>query len=577
MPHNHHICGPGCGSGCKHGLLDQDLVSSVLENSEAKILPATNAPITGNTYVDSILWGGNKWDVGADGVIEYSFWGNGSESFDDFYGNYATTAYDWFDYEKAAMEAALETWSNVANITFVESTDNDAEATLGLYLTDNQLGALGMMKPPGTLGMGIGYFNWQGLGWNFAGLQQGGFGFITMIHEIGHGLGLAHPHDAGGGSSVFPGVSSPWDTGDFGLNQGLWTTMTYNDGNVADGLPVGSSYGYQGTPMALDIAAIQALYGANMSYNTGNDTYELPTVNASGTFYSSIWDAGGVDTITVGYSTTGDATINLNEAPLVGPNAGGYLSSVEGIYGGFTIANGVVIENAIGGAGDDVITGNAANNLIDGWSGDDDLYGKDGDDTILGYFGNDFIDGGAGNDSLYGESGNDFIDGWTGDDLMSGGNGEDTLLGWTGNDTLLGGAGSDRLIGESGDDFLNGYGGTLGEIDTLTGEFGYSQPGDEDTNDGADTFVLGNSLGAYYTGDGDAGYAIITDFYWAEGDKFQVYDSGTLSDYSLEVTQWTGLGAGTSATDTVISFQDDVIAVVQDTTNVFASADFVYA
>ena len=40
------------------------------------------------------------------------------------------------------------------------------------------------------------------------GLEQGGFGFITIIHELGHALGLAHPHDKGGSSSVFPGVGS---------------------------------------------------------------------------------------------------------------------------------------------------------------------------------------------------------------------------------------------------------------------------------------------------------------------------------------------------------------------------------
>ena len=614
--------------------LSNDIRSSsmkTVDNTNAKVLPYTTTPLTGNIYIDGLLWGGNHWDVGADGIIEYSFWGNGSESFDDSYGDYATYAYDWFTYEKEAMQLALQTWSNVADISFVQSTDNDELATLGFYLVDSyDLNALGMMNPPGESGMGIGYFNWQDDSWTLDGLQQGGYGFITLIHEVGHGLGLAHPHDDGGGSSIFPGVDNSSDTGDYGLNQGLWTTMTYNDGYDADTLPFGSNYGYQGTPMAFDIAAIQTLYGANMDYNTGDDIYELPTVNAGGTFYSCIWDAGGIDTISAGDDTLGNATINLNDAPLTGPNAGGYLSSVEGIYGGFTIANGVVIENATGGSGDDLITGNEFDNDINGWKGADTLYGEAGDDDIIGYQGADYIDGGVGNDSLFGNSGddnilgndgddyinggtgsdvlfgndgddeivghhgadnidggagddslsgnkgNDYINGWSGNDDIRGGRGDDTLLGWTGDDILRGGSGSDTLLGEEGNDVLNGYGATYGEKDVLTGEFSSSLPDQQDSGDGADTFVLGNTANVFYNSDGNDGYAIITDFYWAEGDVFQVHDTGNISDYSLQFTAWSGVGAGSSSQDTVISYQGDVIAVVQDTTDVIMSWDFVY-
>jgi len=722
-----------------------------------------------NPYIDGILWGGNKLN---DNTITYSFWSDAS--LDDDYYNEDTINTPWFDYEEAAMQQALTTWSNVANINFVQTADNDANANFGFLLVNNfEANYLGAFSPPGTFGEGIGYFNWQGTGWDAEGLQQGGFGFITLIHELGHGLGLAHPHDTGGGSSIYPGVSSPWDTGDYGLNQGVWTTMTYNDGLDTNDYTGITDYGYQGGPMAFDIAAIQYLYGANMSYKTGNDTYVLPTSNTSGTFYSSIWDAGGIDTISAA-TATADATINLNDAPLVGPNAGGYLSAVEGIYGGFTIANGVVIENAIGGAGDDTIIGNeadndlsggAGNDYLDGWTGNDNLYGGSGNDTLLGYsgndyldggsgndslngesgndylngwtgddnlygssgndillgsFGNDYLDGGSGNDNLYGESGNDYLDGWTGDDNLYGSSGNDTLLGssgddyldggsgndnlygeadndfldgWTGDDNLYGGSGNDTLLGSSGDDYLSGgsgndnlygeadndfldgwtgddnlygssgndtllgysgddylsggsgndnlygeadndfldgwtgddnlyggsgndtllgysgdddldggsgndnlygesgndtllggtgtdilvggsgndslnaYGGNTGEYDILSGDYSSSQPGVTGASDGADTFVLGDTSGAFYLG---LGYATVTDFYWAEGDMFQAY--GSQSDYSLGFQNW----SGSSATDTLVYYQSDLIAVVQDTTNVIVSWDFTF-
>jgi serralysin len=353
-------------------------------------------PLTNNIYVNSLLWDGDYWKnptttINSTTIIPYSFLQPGSESFDDAYGNVVTQAYSWLDYEIQAIQTGLQAWSNVANISFIPTVSNSSTATLKFYLVDtDQLDSdqdsgtttLGRFKAPGEPGMGTGYFNWQG--WNESNLQPGGYGFATILHELGHGLGLAHPHDNGGDSLVFPGVTpgKPDDLGDYGLNQDIWTIMSYN--SFVDGLlPVGSSYGYQATPSALDIAAIQYLYGANTTYNTGNNTYTLPTVNATGTYYFTIWDAGGIDTITA-ETATANATINLNQAPLVGSNAGGYLSSVTGIYGGTTIANSVTIENAIAGKGNDLIIGNSASNKLTGLSKSDRLSGGSGNDTLTG-------------------------------------------------------------------------------------------------------------------------------------------------------------------------------------------------
>ncbi|MGF1516101.1 MAG: M10 family metallopeptidase [Elainellaceae cyanobacterium] len=492
--------------------------------------------LTGNVYIDGILWGGNHWDSNP---ITYSFWSDAS--LDDSYDDYDLIDTEWFGYEIEAMQLALETWSNVADINFIKTADDANNADLGFILVnDFELDHnLGGFNPPETFGEGIGYFNWQGTGWNSAGLQQGGYGFVTLLHELGHGLGLAHPHDDGGGSSIFHSVYDSEDTGDYGINQGIWTTMSYNDGLEDNDLFDGSEYGYQGTPMALDIAAIQHLYGANMAYNTGNDTYVLPTDNASGTFYSSIWDAGGYDAISAA-TAAADATINLNEAPLVGASAGGYISSVEGVYGGFTIANGVDIEQAIGGFGNDTIIGNEVGNSLTGGAG------------------NDYIDGWIGNDNIYAGPGNDTLYGYTGDDSING---------WTGNDTIYGESGNDTLIGGAGSDTLNGYGGGSGEVDTLTGDASGAQTAQQSFGDGGDLFVLGDVYNAYYLG---SGYATVTDFYWVEGDLFQVH--GGMADYSLGFQNL----SGGSASDTLVYYQNDLISVVQDTTNVLLAEDFVF-
>ena len=119
-----------------------------------------------------------------------------------------------------------------------------------------------------------------------------------------------------------------------------------------------------------------------------------------GTFYSCIWDAGGIDTIIAGAGTTAAVTINLNDATLLNDvGGGGFVSRQGGIFGGFTIANGVVIENATGGGGNDAITGNEFNNVLAGNAGNDVLVGNAGNDLLIGGAGKDTLVGGVGNDT----------------------------------------------------------------------------------------------------------------------------------------------------------------------------------
>jgi len=148
-----------------------------------------------------------------------------------------------------------------------------------------------------------------------------------------------------------------------------------------------------------------------------------------------------------------------------------------------------------------------------------------------------------------------------GNDELIGDSSENLLSGMRGNDLLIGGAGNDALYGGEGNDFLIGadpsvYGAGQGEYDILTG------------GAGADVFVLGDKYEEYYSG---SGYAIVTDFNWNEGDLFQVY--GEISDYSLGSRNW----AGNRSKDTLIYYQNDVVGVVQDNTNVnlFSNFNFV--
>ena len=202
-----------------------------------------------------------------------------------------------------------------------------------------------------------------------------------MMHELGHGLGLHHPFDA---YQKFPGVTSTYDLGTFNLNQQIWTIMSYTRG--WDVSPMGSmSWGEAKTPMLFDVATLQKLYGANTSYKTGDDTYTLPTTETIGTGWECIWDAGGVDTIS-NAGASSSCQINLNAYPIAGGVASeSYVSYNSGskIAGGFTVADGAVIENAVGGNGSDTLIGNGVANTLTGGAGNDSLTGGGEADSFV--------------------------------------------------------------------------------------------------------------------------------------------------------------------------------------------------
>lgn len=387
-------------------------------------------------------------------------------------------------YEKAQFQKAFDLIAHVVAVDFqiVNGATAGANADFQMVLDTNEVRGdfLGVFNPPGETFEGVGVFD--GSSWDRSSggdLEMGGFGFVTIVHELLHGMGLAHPHDRGGTSSIMAGVNDPYDLGRDDLNQGLYTTMTYNSGFLTGGAgsepAFNDRYGYEAGPMALDIAALQALYGAP-NHATASNTYMLPDTNAGGTYWQTIWDTGGVDELR--YDGPDDATIDLRPASLQEKaGGGGYLSAADGVAGGFTIANGVVIENATGGAGDDRISGNDADNLLTGKGGADDLRGRAGEDILHGDGGDDDLRGGGNADRLAGAGGRDALYGGAGGDRMSGGTARDELYGEDGQDTLLGNNARDLLYGGAARDVLEGgrgvdrmYGGS--GSDTLRGDAG---------------------------------------------------------------------------------------------------------
>ena len=389
----------------------------------------------------------------------------------------------------AAIQSAFGLFSAVANLqfTFVQTL---AEADFAMIAAPTIAGALadwtiagGTLTAGGEAVVldGWGRFNMALLG--SSSFAPGTESFFALIHEIGHGLGLAHPHDTGGGSVIMEEVLTDFGSlGAFNLNQAAFTIMSYNRG-LAHGLmgtPGAADMGHAAAPGALDIAVLQEKYGANTSTGAGRNTYDLDT-----DMVRAIWDNNGLDRIR--YLGTGNAIIDLNSATLdYSVTGGGAVSYVEGARGALTIAHGVLIEEAQGGRGEDFLLGNAANNKLIGGAGNDWLVGGAGNDTLESNAGVDRLEGGDGIDTasyqhsywrvsvdlelgrgrfgqaegdtyrgienVIGSGFGDRIMGDAQDNLIRGLDGDDTLWGREGNDVLLGGAGADRLVGGAGVD-----------------------------------------------------------------------------------------------------------------------------
>lgn len=292
----------------------------------------------------------------------------------------------WNHYQARQAMATLDAFSGVCDIDFRQTHRREVADFTVLTVAETD-GWAGMFQPPGTIGEGNGAFAGGPLDLTLGlwgerpgeGLERGAYGWELMLHEFGHGLGLAHPHDTGFGSVVMDGVRTWDDPGAFGLNSTRWTVMSYREAGRPDPVKL---HGFAIGPMAFDIAALQQMYGATRSHD-GDDRYLLPHRNDLGTGYVCLWDTGGDDTIRAGW-TDRDVTIDLKDATLAyEPGGGGFLSAADGVRGGFTIANGVAIENAAGGGGDDTLVGNELGNRLAGGDGADEIRGGAGADLLL--------------------------------------------------------------------------------------------------------------------------------------------------------------------------------------------------
>jgi serralysin len=392
---------------------------------------------------------------------------------------------------REVVRRAFAQIAEIVPLRFVEETQSPGNADLRFGLSTGLAPfSFGMTHDeiPATTQVDV----WLSPGLPLTGTWPGSRFHNTVLHEIGHTLGLAHGH--GDGSSPWAGLTPDSDrqrhtlmtyTGQLALTEQPALTLEAilaPDG----GRPRQFALWLPQTLAPLDAAALWHMYDANYETRKGDTIYRFsPTTGeifASGSRndwgveeetglgapqaprpYAMIWDGGGRDRydfsdwnarVVVDLRPGETSTIHaeVSDLDLQGLDLLGRITNAP-LHRGDPRA---LIEDCMGTVKDDRIHGNQADNHLSGGDGDDVLTGDAGNDLLEGGDGEDVLYGDAGDDHLLGGWGKDVLFGGPGSDWLAGGEGNDKLFGGCGRDMLFGGAGNDQLLAGCGDDWLSG-------------------------------------------------------------------------------------------------------------------------
>lgn len=318
--------------------------------------------LSGTPTLDGLIVGGERW---ANSVITYSFPTSGSVWSTDpltGYGAIIFAAEPWnlayspiTSSDQTYFIEALKQWENVADIQFevvTESAENVGDLRVAYTHTNDFFAQAWTYFEPYPAAVNGDIWIESESTSAIEEWEPGTFSFLTIMHEIGHALGLEHPFE----SPEFP-VSQ--DT----ISK---TIMSYSAiaGNQDSFFTFDPT-----TVMPLDIAAIQYLYGKNMTYHSGDDSYHFDDDQI---YHETIWDSGGRNDAIV-YQGQQDISVNLQqgEGSYIGNAVFATDLTTEIIVPNVWIAFDTVIENAQGGSGNDTLKGNSSNNILSGGTGID--------------------------------------------------------------------------------------------------------------------------------------------------------------------------------------------------------------
>jgi serralysin len=296
--------------------------------------------------------------------------------------------------QRAGVERAFAYLSSLINVTFKASdaTDGSADINFGM---NTQSASAGYATPPNASGNHNVFVMLAGNASTNSSFEAGSYGWETLIHEIGHAMGLKHPgnYNAGGGGASPPYLSSA-------LDNRRYSVMSYKqsaDASVVTATQVsgGTSYSASGlnpsTYMREDIAALQFLYGAATSSDAQSAAaaFQTSTFDSGWKGFETLWTPGGakLDASASTQSTIVDlrpgafSSINANPAPSA--YVASFPKQVQSFirtnntyfgYNDVALAYGSSITEADGGSGNDAFFDGGYSATIDGGGGVNVVY-----------------------------------------------------------------------------------------------------------------------------------------------------------------------------------------------------------
>ncbi|WP_088892734.1 pre-peptidase C-terminal domain-containing protein [Leptolyngbya ohadii] len=387
------------------------------QTQEVSVPPGTNPTLvtpSGDPQIDALL-SQNKWGFSwGDRTLTYSFYED-SIFGGSYYGS-ETGVREVSEGVKRNVRAIFSHIEDLIDVNFQEVTETPANyGRLRFMLSSSPRYAYAYFPQVDTLNSTAGDIHLSPAS-DFAGTDTNGFqnspgshGYMTLIHEIGHALGLKHPFE-----------DSPRLT--LQEDNTTNTVMTYNFTESS------------ATFMPFDIRALQYLYGTR-SHNTGNTTYQFTNgvdqyfvdgqqfLSTPNRIKQTIWDGGGIDTLdfrnlsvdAAGYrfdlNPGGMLTNQVEYKTLEYSDSLEILEQRSGqaftTKFGTAIAYDVLIENLINSSSSDIIYENAAANTFSGYdplrsTGNDVIWDATSDDIL------DLSDYNSAN-AIQNRSGNDLV------------------------------------------------------------------------------------------------------------------------------------------------------------------------
>lgn len=379
-----------------------DPASRLKDEDDARLAPdapsrsmLAAAMASGDTRVDALV-SGFKWPLT---TITYSFY-DAAVFAGSYYGT-ETGVREVSEAVKTNVRAVMAWMETLMNVDFVEVTESPSNVGLVRFMLSNNPSYAYAYYPSSTQTFHVAGDvhlnpNYDRLG-DTNGFQHpaGKHGYLTLIHELGHAIGLKHPHDS------TPNLPS-------GDDSHTNTVMSYN------------FYGASpGTPMYYDLMALHYLYGAK-DKNTGNDIYAFTrgldqyglgstlVIDTPYVTKQAVWDSAGFDTIDL-------TAIPFNSGGYrVDLRAGGWLTSNASYRGswydyGTSLGPGALVRQLVTSSSADTVYANGEANTFGGYrrdrmTGADIIYLADASDTLdlSGYLPSEVTETPSGNDLLIG-------------------------------------------------------------------------------------------------------------------------------------------------------------------------------